>query len=238
MGGLPGSFPGVLRACPLHFIPREPCLDLAPACLLPPAEELKAGQEHWREATVPHTREEALKAAGVVPSDTESLLRAQGKVGAALMFLFIYLFIFYFLFFIFIFKMAWPWLRAQGKVGRALMRDFSCRCRARWAQPWYCRFGCAHRARWVGASAACVTAAASLKQGGHPIFSFMQHCGRCSHRRGARLCAFPSTEGRMRFKLHTYAIPKCPLPCPLPLQAAGGEENLAGELHVAGVLLS
>ena len=30
----------------------------------PVAEELKAGQEHWREATVPHTPEEAAKAAG------------------------------------------------------------------------------------------------------------------------------------------------------------------------------
>ncbi len=53
-------------------------------CLPAPAEELKAGQEHWREATVPHTQEEALKAAGMVPTDTESLLRAQGKVGSAL----------------------------------------------------------------------------------------------------------------------------------------------------------
>lgn len=30
---------------------------------------------------MPHSEEEALKAAGIVPSDTESLLRAQGKVG-------------------------------------------------------------------------------------------------------------------------------------------------------------
>lgn len=33
---------------------------------------------------MPHTQEEALKAAGMVPTDTESLLRAQGQVGWAL----------------------------------------------------------------------------------------------------------------------------------------------------------
>lgn len=32
--------------------------------MLSNAEELHAGQEHWREATVPHTPEEAAKAAG------------------------------------------------------------------------------------------------------------------------------------------------------------------------------
>lgn len=37
---------------------------MAPITLSHPADELRAGQEHWREATVPHTPEDAAKAAG------------------------------------------------------------------------------------------------------------------------------------------------------------------------------
>lgn len=56
--------PGALARGLCLLIPHIVPLTHARSTCVPTAEELKAGQEHWREATVPHTPEEAAKAAG------------------------------------------------------------------------------------------------------------------------------------------------------------------------------